>query len=125
MNEQLHITKAERIERSLASLTLDHYEAVIEGAMLAGSHWFNVLLHRGGFVAESTDVMHAEFLSVGARRKIATRMAGELMALDRIEELRTSHVRGDMPNGQNAARDALAGLATLRNAVVNSPASKP
>ena len=117
MNESLHRSKAERIERSLGSLAPDHFEAVIEGAMLAGTHWFNILLHRAGLAAENADAMHAEFMTLGARRKAAVRIPAALAALDEIESLRTSHVRGDMPEGPDAARRALACLAILRDHV--------
>jgi len=114
MNERMHIRKAERIERSLGLLDVEAFEAVIEGAMLAGTHWFNVLLHRAGVAAENADAMHAEFLTAGIRRKVAVLMPGALAALDEIETLRTTHVRGDMPDGSAAARRALACLARLR-----------
>ena len=117
MNESSHRTKAERIERSLAALDVEHFEAIIEGCMLAGTHWFNILLHRARLAAENGDAMHAEFLSLGARRKVSLQMPTALGALDEIEALRTSHVRGDMPDGPAAARRALACLALLRNHV--------
>ena len=118
MNESLHRNKAVRIERSLQSLDVDHFEAVIEGTMLAGTHWFNILLHRAGLATENADAMHSEFLSVGARRKVSVLLPEALAALDEIEALRTTHVRGDMPDGPSAARRALAGLAVLREQVL-------
>jgi len=117
MNEGLHRAKAERTERSLAALDVEHFEAIIEGCMLAGTHWFNILLHRARLAPENADAMHAEFLSLGARRKVFLQMPAALGALDEIEALRTSHVRGDMPNGPEAARRALACLALLRDEV--------
>ena len=120
MNEALHRLKAERIERSLAALEPMHYEAVIEGTMLAGTHWFNILLHRHSLAAETADAMHAEFMTQGVRRKLGVLMAPALAALDEIEALRTTHVRGDMPNGPDAARRALACLAILRDEVARS-----
>ena len=114
MNERMHTAKAERIERSLGLLDVDAFEAVIEGAMLAGTHWFNMLLHRAGIAPENADAMHAEFLTAGARRKVAVVLPAALAALDEIEALRTTHVRGDMPDGPAAARRALTCLARLR-----------
>src|SRR5688572_13912542 len=90
-----HQTKAERIERSLAKCTLSDYETVIEGAMLAGTHWFNVLLHRMALRGVENDAMHAEFIPHGERRKLSVAIPRELQALDEIERLRTTHVRGD------------------------------
>jgi hypothetical protein len=124
MNEHQHRDKASRIERSLRSLDVDHFEAVIEGTMLAGTHWFNILLHRAGLAAENADAMHSEFLSVGARRKIAVRLPEALAALDEIEALRTTHVRGDMPDGPGAARRALACLAVLREQALAGASAK-
>lgn len=121
MNEHMHTAKAERIERSLGLLDVEAFEAVIEGAMLAGTHWFNMLLHRRGLAAENADAMHAEFLTAGARRKVAVLLPAALAALDEIEALRTTHVRGDMPDGPAAARRALACLARLRDEATKRP----
>ena len=116
MNETLHRSKAERIERSLGALLDEHFEAVIEGTMLAGTHWFNILLHRAKLAPDHADAMHSEFLSLGVRRKVALAMPDALKALDEIEALRTTHVRGDMPDGPNAARRARQCLDVLRRA---------
>ena len=114
MNENAHRNKAQRIERSLRLLNDDHFEAVIEGAMLAGTHWFNIILHRLALAPENADAMHAEFLPFSVRRKAAVRIPAALQALDEIEALRTTHVRGDMPDGPKAAQRALASLKILR-----------
>lgn len=114
MTPSRHRNKAQRIERSMAAVDADHFEAIIEGAMLAGTHWFNLLLHRSALLPETTDAMHAEFLPLGARRRVRVALADALDAMDRIEALRTTHVRGDMPDGTAAAREALAALAVLR-----------
>jgi hypothetical protein len=110
-----HRAKALRIERSLQKLGTDDFEAVIEGAMLAGTHWMNLLLHRVKLLPENSDAMHAEFLSMGVRRQIAVLLPDALAALDRIEQLRTLHVRGDMPEGAQGARTALECLSLLRH----------
>ena len=110
-----HLTKAERIEGSLAHCTKGDYETVIEGAMLAGTHWFNILLHRALLMPIEQDAMHAEFLSIGERRKARLLVSDALDALDTIEHFRTTHVRGDMPDGEQAALRALECLAQIRN----------
>jgi len=110
-----HRAKARNIERSLLRCTLDDYETVIEGCMLAGTHHFNILLHDRGSPLEQ-DVMHAEFLSVAVRRKSRVMMPGVLEALDEIERFRTSYVRGDLPGGTQAAQRALECLDVLRSA---------
>jgi hypothetical protein len=112
-----HRSKAESIERSLTRCTPADYETVIEGAMLAGTHWFNILLHQTNLMPTERDAMHAEFLSTGERRKVRVLLPDALHALDQIELLRTTHVRGDMPDGEQAALTALKCLALLRNSV--------
>jgi hypothetical protein len=116
MNIAGHRAKAERIERSMAKCTPADFETVIEGAMLAGTHWFNLLLHAAGLRAPDNDIVHTEFVQLGERRKFALVLLEEMRALDLIEDLRTTHVRGDMPQGEAAAREALALLARLRAA---------
>ena len=115
MRIEEHIAKAQRIEHSLARCTTADYETVIEAAMLAGTHWFNVLLHRTNLLPEVEDAMHAEFLSAHNRRNAQATVPDALRALDDIERLRAPFVRGNMPGGKEAAAQALACLARLRN----------
>ena len=114
MRSEDHRAKAHSIERSLARCTAADYEAVIEAAMLAGTHWFNILLHRTRVLPVAHDAMHAEFLSPEIRRKVLAAAPEALHALDEIERLRTPYVRGDMPGGERAATHALACLARLK-----------
>jgi hypothetical protein len=114
VKSEIHQGKAQRIQRSLARLSPQQFEAVIEGAMLAGTHWFNVILHERGLQADTADIMHAEFIGMGMRRKIALRARVAMEALDEIERFRTTHVRGDMPDGEMAATRSLACLETLQ-----------
>ncbi len=116
MNVEGHRAKAERIERSLAKCTLEDYETVVEGAMLAGTHWFNLLLHLRDLRAADDDIVHTEFVQLGERRKFELALPEALRSLDIVENLRTTHVRGDMPDGERAARLALECLAQLRSA---------
>ena len=82
--------------------------------MLAGTHWFNILLHRTNLLPAEHDAMHAEFLSPENRRSAQAAVPDALHALDDIERLRTPYVRGNMPGGEDAAAQALACLARLR-----------
>ena len=118
MKTQYHRLKAENIERSLARCEVADYETVIEGAMLAGTHWFNIVLHQTALMPVERDAMHAEFMTVGDRRKVLATVPDALHALDEIERLRTPYVRGDMPGGERAAQIALASLARLRHMAV-------
>ena len=118
MKTQCHRLKAENIERSLARCDVADYETVIEGAMLAGTHWFNIVLHQAALMPVERDAMHAEFMTAGDRRKVLATVPDALHALDEIERLRTPYVRGDMPGGERAAQIALASLARLRHMAV-------
>ena len=88
--------------------------------MLAGTHWFNIALHRTGLLPDDQDAMHAEFLTVAQRRKVGVALPAALAALDVIESLRAPYVRGDLAGGEQAAERALASLAALRHAALQS-----
>lgn len=121
MNIEGHRAKAESIERSLAKCGVDDYETIIEGAMLAGTHWFNILLHRARLRDADNDIVHAEFVSIGERRIFALAAPQALHSLDAIELVRTTHVRGDMPQGEHAATLALEHLRQLHAACSLEP----
>lgn len=124
MKSEHHRAKAEAIERSLAKCTVEDYETVIEGAMLAGTHWFNILLHRYGLRPFDRDAMHAEFIAPDEKRDVLAVIPEALQALEDIECFRTPYVRGDMPGGQKAAERAFECLRLLRN-LARSKSSSP
>lgn len=107
MIAQQHRLKAERIERSLASLVSSDREMKIEAAMLAGTHWANYALHRRGVTPDHEDIVHTSMLVVNMLRKYSIVEGELLLALAEIEELRPLHVRGDAPGGDAAAARAL------------------
>ena len=115
MKPELHRSKAEGIERSLQKCTAADYEAVIEAAMLAGSHWFNYALHAYGLRAPDNDVMHAEFLSKAERTKVAVASQELVEALEEIEASRAMFVRGSAPGGEQMGRRALHLLNRIRS----------
>ena len=116
MMPEQHRQKAERIERSLAKCSAEDFEAVIEGAMLAGTHWLNAALHAIGFTAPDRDVLHAQYLAGNDRLKLSLLRPDLLAAIDAIECARARFVRGDMPGGRDAARQCREQLAVLRRA---------
>src|SRR4051812_38317327 len=59
MQAEDHLAAVRRIEASLQRCEPDDHEMLIEGAMLAGTHRLNALLHCGGIVPASNDVMHS------------------------------------------------------------------
>jgi hypothetical protein len=86
----------------------------IEGAMLAGTHWVNFILHKLGVTKGEQDVMHSYMLTVNDLRRYSVADREALEALAEIEDIRPAHVRGNVPGGPAAAARALALLATLR-----------
>lgn len=125
MNSHTRRAKAQSIERSLARCTTSDYETVIEGCMLAGTHWFNIVLHEAGILPSDQGVAHAEFLTGTQRRKLAVLVPAALAAIDTIESLRTPHVRGDLPGGEEAAQRALECLGALRRLALQSASVVP
>lgn len=109
-----HRQRAERIERSIAKCGASDHEMKIEGAMLAGTHWVNVVLHQMRVTKADADVMHSYMLTVNELRKFSVADAQMMAALAEIEDLRPAHVRGNVPGGEAAAVHALELLGTIR-----------
>ncbi len=114
MISQHHREKAALIEASLKKLTVADYEAVIEAAMLAGTHWFNSALHITKLTDVHSDVMHAQYLAGDLRLKISLVVPAMLDSLDEIEMMRPRFVRGNAAGGEAAASRALDLLETIR-----------
>jgi hypothetical protein len=114
MTPQEHRAKAEKIERSLAKCAPGDYEMRIEAAMLAGTHWLNLVLHRMGVTPPQHDVLHTYMLTVNELRKYRVADAVLVDALAEIEDIRPAFVRGNQPGGEQAADRAVALLAALR-----------
>lgn len=120
LSPELHRNKAERIARSLGKCSPGDYEAVIEGAMLAGSHWFNFALHAFGLRPHDRDVMHAEFLTKAERLKISLVASQMVEDLEEIETSRALYVRGAAPGGEQMARRALMLLDRIRETALSA-----
>ncbi len=114
MTPEFHRDKANRITRAMRHFTTRDYEAVIEGCMLAGTHWFNAALHKFGLRPDDHDVLHAEYLHKADRTRIEIVAPRILEAIDEIESFRALYVRGNMKNGGRAARRALRNLDVIR-----------
>lgn len=114
MSPEEHRAKAEKIERSLAKCGPADYEMKIEAAMLAGTHWLNLALHRLGATPPQNDILHTYMLTVNELRKYRVADAELVDALSEIEDIRPGYVRGNLPGGEKAAARALELLALLR-----------
>jgi hypothetical protein len=120
MQTEAHIALARRIEASLRKLGAADYEMKIEAAMLAGTHWLNVLLHRLGANPPTQDVFHTYLLTINEFRRLAVAAEQPMRALAEIEDIRPPHVRGNVPGGELAAERALDLLAGLRAAALDA-----
>jgi hypothetical protein len=120
MKAENHRLKAEKIENSLKLLGEDDWEMKIEAAMLAGTHWANYTLHRGGITSDSEDIIHNSMLVVNMLRKYSLAEGALLGALTEIEELRPLYVRGDVQHGACAAERALELLHSIRTLACRS-----
>ena len=118
MTPQEHREKAERIERSLGKCESGDYEMRIEAAMLAGTHWLNLVLHRLGVTPAKQDVLHTYMLTVNELRKYKVADDELVSALAEIEDIRPAFVRGTAPGGQQAADRAVALLGVLRSKAI-------
>ncbi|HSW20492.1 MAG TPA: hypothetical protein VLJ86_24935 [Ramlibacter sp.] len=116
MQAHEHRAAAERIERSMRKCSEENdHEILIEAAMLAGSHWLNAHLHEQGLSQAGDDVMHTYLLSVNQRRRLRVAQPQAMRLLGAIEDMRPAFVRGDAPDGPEAARTAIAWLPKIRN----------
>jgi hypothetical protein len=125
MTPEFHDAKAERIAGAMRKLTDADYEAVIEASMLAGTHWFNLALHRSGLTGPDADVMHAEYLDGRQRLMLSLHAPALLAALDEIESYRARFVRGDVAGGERVAARCRDLLRAIRDAAPKVPPLRP
>ncbi|WP_128638241.1 hypothetical protein [Rhodococcus opacus] len=107
MTPDRHRQLAEQIGRAAAKCGPADWEVKIEAAMLAGTHWANLVLHRRGVSDEAEDIVHTSMLIVNTLRKYSLAERDLIDALNEIEELRPLHVRGDVDGGLEAGDLAL------------------
>lgn len=89
-----HLTKAQRIERTmLRKLDPDQdYEIYVEACMLAGTHLLNALLHKYAVTGERSDLLHSDKPQLDAPVPAELRPLFEAMKF--IEDLRPGYLRG-------------------------------
>jgi hypothetical protein len=114
MTPEKHRAKAERIERSLRKCAPGDYEIRIGAAVLASTHWLNMLFHAVGASAPHEDVMHTYMLTVNDLRRYRLVEDGLIDCLSEIEDLRPAFVRGNWAGGERAADRALELLDSIR-----------
>ena len=115
MKAERHRAKAERLERSLAKCRPGDYEMIIDGAMLAVTHWINLAFHTVALTDDDSDVVHAYFETAFDRQHFGLVAGTEFLdGLDEIETLRPLRARGNVAGGEAAARRALEILQSIR-----------
>ena len=114
MTPQEHREKAEKIERSLGKCGPADYEMRIEAAMLAGTHWLNLVLHRMASPCRRTTCCTPYMLTVNELRRYKVADEALVNALAEIEDIRPAFVRGNFPGGEKAADRAVELLGVLR-----------
>ena len=114
MRAEDHLAAARRIEASLQRCEPDDHEMRIEGAMLAGSHRLNALLHRSAITPDETDLMHSYLLTVNEFDRLSLAEPAAMAALREIEKLRPAWVRGNHPGGRAAGTRAVELLASIQ-----------
>ena len=115
MKAEGHRAKAERLGRSLAKCVPGDYEMIIEGAMLAVTHWINHAFHVLELTDDDSDVVHAYFETAFDRQHFGLVAGAEFLdGLDEIETLRPLHARGNVEGGEAAGSRALEILEGIR-----------
>ena len=115
MKAERHRAKAERLERSLAKCRPGDYEMIIDGAMLAVTHWINMAFHTLALTDDDSDVVHAYFETAFDRQHFGLVAGAEFLdGLEGIETLRPLHARGNVVGGEAAGRRALDILQSIR-----------
>ena len=92
-----HVTKARRIEATMTGrLHRDQdYELYLEGYMLAGTHWLNVILHKLAVTREQADLVHSD--KPRLETPVEARLRPLFEAMKYIEDLRPGYLRGTRP----------------------------
>jgi hypothetical protein len=109
-----HRRIAERITASMELCGEHDYEAIIEGAMLAGSHWANFALHGVGVTKSEADIVHTYMITANEFQLYALWTGRVIDSLAEIERLRPPFVRGDMAGGRAAGSHARQLLEAIR-----------
>ena len=125
MDSAGHRKSAERIMGTMEKLGPEDYEMVIEGAMLAATHWLNYALHESGVTEAGDDVQHTYFLSGNDWQKYGIVAEEALRALDEIEKTRPMYVRGDVAGGDKVAARARELLARSKELALASGPPAP
>jgi hypothetical protein len=101
---------------------------IIDGAMLAATHWINAAFHIVELTDDGSDVVHAYFETAFDRQHFGLVAGAEYLdGLEEIETLRPLHTRGNVAGGEAAAQRSLEILQGIREKALaldgNTPAA--
>jgi hypothetical protein len=123
MNSGKHLAQAEIVLAGMRKLSLaDDYLAVVDGAMVAGYHLGNALLHAHGVSAESEHTNTPSKLTC-AIDSLPERARAGFMAFAELEKLRSDHVRSSSVYEQGIEGAVWRNLEAMRDAC--GPETKP
>lgn len=116
MSPKEHKAKAARIEKGLQKLQSgEDGLAIIDGAMVAGFHWGNAILHRCGVLPEGEHANTPSKLSMAIPDLPAAAQA-PFRAFAELEKLRFDYVRNAGRYEGDIGRNVWSALEVLRNA---------
>jgi hypothetical protein len=93
MNPADHLSKAQRVERSMRKLAAGtDYLAIVDGALIAGYHWGNALLHRHGVLPDDEHANTPSKLTAGIEA-LPQGARPAFRAFAELEQLRSDYVR--------------------------------
>lgn len=116
MNAEQHTAKAQRVLSSLAKLHLpEDYLAIIDGAVVAGYHLGNALLHRHNVLPESNHANSPSKLPMSISA-LPGAIQPAFRAFSELERLRSEYVRSPSTYDAGLATEVPALLHIMRQA---------
>lgn len=106
MKIEHHLRKVERFNSTLKKLSYEEdYETMIEDFLLSSAHMINAVMHKLNILPEDRDIKHNKlfgFLREQDPIGIESKKVANL--IQRLEQLRPSHVYGKGENGETARK---------------------
>lgn len=116
MTPDEHVARAERIITSLRKLAFpDDYLAIVDGAMIAGYHLGNALLHRHGVLPVTAHANSPSRLEIPVAALPAL-LQPAFHAFAELERLRSEYVRGPSDYGAELSGAVWKHLEVMRRA---------
>ena len=115
MKINAHLHHAAELRRAILGLDESDIELIIEGAMLAGTHYMNAGVHMLGATLADEDIVHAEFMNGAQVATLNPACLRMWQALFVVEGLRAWYVRGDEASDKGVLQRVFMCLEILRS----------